>query len=37
MTTYLEKVGFKIEHTFGDYHLNNFNSKSSNRLILVAK
>ena len=37
MTSYLEKVGFKIEHTFGDYHLNNFNSKSSNRLILVAK
>lgn len=37
MTSYLEKVGFKIEHTFGDYHLNSFNSKISNRLIIVAK
>ena len=37
MTTYLEKVGFKIEHTFGDYQLNSFNSKHSNRLIIVAK
>ena len=37
MTSYLEKVGFKVEHTFGDYHLNSFNSKHSNRLIIVAK
>ena len=37
MTSYLEEVGFKIEQIFGDYHLNNFDSKSSNRLILVAK
>ena len=37
MTYYLEKVGFKIEHTFGDYYLNSFNSKTSNRLIIVAK
>jgi len=37
MTYYLEKVGFKIEHTFGDYYLNSFNSKISNRLIIVAK
>jgi hypothetical protein len=37
MTSYLEKVGFKIEHTFGDYQLNSFNSKHSNRLIIVAK
>jgi SAM-dependent methyltransferase len=37
MTFFLEKVGFKIEHTFGDYYLNNFDSKTSNRLILVAK
>jgi SAM-dependent methyltransferase len=37
MTSYLEHVGFKIEHTFGDYHLNPFDSEISNRLILVAK
>lgn len=37
MTSYLEEVGFKIQQTFGDYHLNTFNSKKSNRLILVAK
>ena len=37
MTYYLEKVGFKIEHTFGDYYLNSFDSKISNRLIIVAK
>ena len=37
MTYYLKKVGFRIEHTFGDYHLNSFNSKISNRLIIVAK
>jgi SAM-dependent methyltransferase len=37
MTFYLEKVGFKIEQTFGDYLLNNFDAKNSNRLIIVAK
>ncbi|AUC84398.1 SAM-dependent methyltransferase [Polaribacter sp. ALD11] len=37
MTLFLEEVGFKIEHTFGDYHLNTFNPKNSNRLIIVAK
>ena len=37
MTFYLEKVGFKITNTFGDYQLNSFNAKKSNRLILVAK
>jgi SAM-dependent methyltransferase len=37
MTSYLEEVGFKIEQTFGDYHLNNFDAKNSNRLIIVAK
>jgi SAM-dependent methyltransferase len=37
MAFYLDKVGFKIEHTFGDYDLNNFDSKTSNRLILVSK
>lgn len=37
MSSYLEKVGFTIENTFGDYHLNTFDPKSSNRLILIAK
>ena len=37
MTYYLNKVGFKIVHTFGDYHLNPFQPAHSNRLILVAK
>lgn len=37
MTAYLEEVGFKIEHIFGDYQLNKFDAKTSNRLILVAK
>jgi len=37
MTSYLEKVGFKIEQTFGDYLLNSFDAKHSNRLIIVAK
>jgi hypothetical protein len=37
MTSYLEKVGFKIEQTFGDYYLNNFDAKNSKRLIIVAK
>ena len=37
MKSYFDKVGFTITHTFGDYKLNNFNEKISNRLILVAK
>ncbi|MDX6746037.1 class I SAM-dependent methyltransferase [Polaribacter sp. PL03] len=37
MTSYLEGIGFKIKNTFGDYNLNAFDSKNSNRLILVAK
>lgn len=37
MTYYLNKVGFTIIHTFGDYQLNSFNPEHSNRLILVAK
>ncbi|WP_296637093.1 class I SAM-dependent methyltransferase [Polaribacter sp.] len=34
---YFNKVGLKIQHTFGDYHLNDFDSETSNRLIFVAK
>ncbi|QTD37594.1 methyltransferase domain-containing protein [Polaribacter batillariae] len=37
MTSYFNKVGFTITNIFGDYYLNNFDSKNSNRLILVAK
>ena len=37
LKSYFEKVGFSIEIIFGDYHLNSFNSKISNRLIVVAK
>lgn len=33
--SYVAKVGLKIKHVFGDYNLNSFDEKSSNRLILV--
>ncbi len=33
--TYVEKAGLKIKHIFGDYNLNAFDKKNSNRLILV--
>ncbi len=32
---YLNSVGFKIKHTFGNYQLDAFNENSSDRLILV--
>ncbi|WP_334057923.1 class I SAM-dependent DNA methyltransferase [Polaribacter sp. P097] len=34
---YFHKVGFTIENTFGDYHLNTFDVNNSNRLIFVAR
>lgn len=37
MKSYFHKVGFTIEHIFGDYHLNSFDSESSDRLIIVAR
>lgn len=37
MTTYLEKVGFTITAVFGDYNLNSYEAKTSDRLILIAK
>lgn len=37
LKSYFSKVGFTIENTFGDYHLNSFENKTSNRLILIAK
>jgi len=32
---YLEKVGLKLKHTFGDYDLQEFDRENSNRLILI--
>lgn len=37
LKVYFQKVGLKIVNTFGDYHLNDFNSQTSNRLIIIAK
>jgi SAM-dependent methyltransferase len=37
MTRFLVEAGFKITNTFGDYHLNNFDKQTSNRLIIIAK
>lgn len=37
MRFYLEKVGFTITNVFGNYSLEEYNSKNSDRLILVAK
>jgi len=37
MTTFFEKVGFNITNVFGDYGLNTFEAKTSDRLILIAK
>jgi SAM-dependent methyltransferase len=34
-TTYFEKAGLKINHTFGNYDLSPFNKQTSNRLIFV--
>lgn len=37
MTAFFEKVGFTITNVFGDYDLNAFEAKTSERLILIAK
>lgn len=37
MTRYFEKVGFTITNVFGNYHLDTYNAKTSNRLIIIAK
>lgn len=37
MKNYFEKVGFTITNIFGDYHLSNFDTQTSNRLIIIAK
>ena len=35
--TYFEKAKLKLIRTFGDYDLNKFDEKSSNRLIILAE
>lgn len=35
INSYLNSVGFKIKHTFGNYQLEAFNEETSDRLILV--
>jgi hypothetical protein len=35
INSYINSVGFKIKHTFGDYQLEKFNEETSDRLILV--
>lgn len=37
MKDYFKTIGFEIVHCFGNYHLNEFHSNFSDRLILVAK
>lgn len=37
INNYLDTVGFKLKHTFGNYNLEPFNSKTSDRLILVVQ
>jgi SAM-dependent methyltransferase len=32
-----QKVGFKIKHLYGDYQLNTYNPRSSDRLILISE
>lgn len=35
INSYVNSVGFKIKHTFGNYQLEDFNEETSDRLILV--
>ncbi len=35
INSYLNSVGFRIKHTFGNYQLDDFNEESSDRLILI--
>lgn len=37
INNYLDTVGFKLNHTFGNYNLEAFNVKTSDRLILVVQ
>ncbi|MDP3353908.1 MAG: class I SAM-dependent methyltransferase [Flavobacteriaceae bacterium] len=37
INNYINTVGFKLKHTFGNYNLEPFNAKTSDRLILVVQ
>ena len=37
ITSYLQAANFEVKATFGDYNLNDFNQKTSNRLIIIAQ
>ena len=37
MTTFFEEVGFTITNVFGNYDLNTYETKTSDRLIIIAK
>ena len=37
MQLYLKKAGLQLIHTFGNYQLDAFNAKTSDRLILIAE
>ena len=37
MTAFLNEVGFSIINIFGDYNLNEYNTNTSDRLIIIAK
>ena len=37
MTSFFEKVGFTITNVFGNYDLNTYEAKTSDRLIIIAK
>lgn len=37
MTSFFGKVGFTITNVFGNYHLNTYEDKTSDRLIIIAK
>jgi hypothetical protein len=37
MMAFFDEVGFTITNIFGDYGLNTFEAKTSDRLILIAK
>ena len=37
MTSFFKEVGFTITNVFGNYNLDSYEAKASDRLILVAK
>ena len=37
MNVFMQNAGLEIIHAFGNYQLDSFNAKTSDRLILIAK